>query len=547
MLVMNRIMYRQRDEGGAILVTVVVVMLVGFVIATVIASSVLFTIQSNVGNKRSTQAFIAAESGRDAAFGKLKAFAAGGACVAGTDLTSTAALTGTPAYEYTILTSTVDAQTPPAVSGLSATCPTKDTKWVFVRARGLGPGDLSSDASAGATVEAYYPWTATQSTSPGGTVAYFDGQFKATKSLYEGDLVIRTGNYECNSDSHIQGNLWVLGGSDGTTLGNLALSTGCTITGSVYVAGLIGMKGGQGQGGISIGGDIIANGNITLDSDAITFAGSIHSAHDVVLKKSGVAKNILAVGTIDKGGWTVTPPGVIDENAAAPVYDPPLHGAGSVWEITNWIDLGSAWSDNAQVYDMCSPAYTANKANPTTYLDDYPASRLVLDYTKCTSDVAVTLGTAALANDVAIVVAPNRTMSVTLSGNLTTTGDGELWLVHADSLQNNKVPNCGNTKTQGNKVVNVEDTFAIAQNMAIGVRVLIYSPCGIGGNQRSDFTGQLYTNNDNRTVQANFNCRPMSWPPYLPNLSCTIRGEGGAAPTTTYSLTIGDLDYQTEQ
>ena len=62
MLVIARLGRRRTpDEGGAVLVTVIVVMLVGFVIATVIAASVLFTIQSNVGNKDRTQAFIAAE------------------------------------------------------------------------------------------------------------------------------------------------------------------------------------------------------------------------------------------------------------------------------------------------------------------------------------------------------------------------------------------------------------------------------------------------------------------------------------------------------
>lgn len=539
---MNRFARQTSDDAGAVLVTVIVVMLVGFVIATVIAASVLFTIQANSGNKRTTQAFIAAESGRDAAFGRIKALAAGGTCVAASDLTDASSLSGTPAYEYKILTSSTDSQIPPTVGGLAAVCPTKDTKWIFVSARGLGPGDDPSDPGSGTTVEAYYPWTVTANTSTGGTVAYFDGQFKATKSSYEGDLVIRTGNYECNSDSHIVGSLWVLGGPSGTTLGNLELSTGCTITGSVYVAGLVKMKGGAGQGGITIGGDIVANGDITLDSSAITLGGTIHSGHNVVLKKSGVAKNILAVGSIDKGGWTVAAGGVIDDNAAAPVYDPPLHGTGSVYELTNWIDLGTNWSGDAEVKDMCAPENSSKQTNPYEYLDDYPSKRLVLDYTKC--DVAVTLGAATLANDVVLLFPSNKKMSVTLNGSLTTSGDGELWLVHADSVPNNRIPNCGNVDKKGDPV---PDSFEVKQNISISVRTLIYSPCGISGNQKSDFNGQIYTNNDNRTVQANFNCRPMSWPPQLPNLACTIKGEGGAIPTTTYSMTVGDLDFQTEK
>ena len=70
MLVIGRLMHRRNDDG-AVLVTVVVVMLVGFVVATVIAASVLFTIRSNVSNTDRTQAFISAESGRDAALASL--------------------------------------------------------------------------------------------------------------------------------------------------------------------------------------------------------------------------------------------------------------------------------------------------------------------------------------------------------------------------------------------------------------------------------------------------------------------------------------------
>ena len=77
MLVLNRFLSRARvrrdDEAGAVLVAVVVVMLVGFVVAVAIAGSVVFTIQANVSNRSSTQAFIAAESGRDAAVAQINA------------------------------------------------------------------------------------------------------------------------------------------------------------------------------------------------------------------------------------------------------------------------------------------------------------------------------------------------------------------------------------------------------------------------------------------------------------------------------------------
>src|SRR5205085_6598294 len=74
MLVINRLLAREqprRDDSGAILVTVVVVMFVGFIVAAAIAASVIGTIGANDTNKDRTQAFIAAESGRDVGVAKV--------------------------------------------------------------------------------------------------------------------------------------------------------------------------------------------------------------------------------------------------------------------------------------------------------------------------------------------------------------------------------------------------------------------------------------------------------------------------------------------
>ena len=76
MLVIERLRKRVRrcaqDDSGAVLVTIVVIMFVGFIIAATIAASVMFTIGANHDNKDNTDAFIAAESGRDEAYESLK-------------------------------------------------------------------------------------------------------------------------------------------------------------------------------------------------------------------------------------------------------------------------------------------------------------------------------------------------------------------------------------------------------------------------------------------------------------------------------------------
>ena len=61
--ILRRAVDRRGDETGAALVAIIIVMFFGFAVVTAVTASVMFTVQSNVGNRSSTQAYIAAESG----------------------------------------------------------------------------------------------------------------------------------------------------------------------------------------------------------------------------------------------------------------------------------------------------------------------------------------------------------------------------------------------------------------------------------------------------------------------------------------------------
>ena len=140
-------------------------------------------------------------------------------------------------------------------------CPTVSSKFVVIQATGT-----AVDGST-ARLDAVYPWRVTHVEQPAGTMAYFDGEFKATKSTYEGDLVIRgTSPYTCNNSSVIDGDLWVVKAS-------VVLSTDCTVTGSVYVFGTVDGS----SSGIKIGGDIVAGGDINMTSNSVTVGGKIQS------------------------------------------------------------------------------------------------------------------------------------------------------------------------------------------------------------------------------------------------------------------------------
>ena len=204
---------RALDETGAVLVTVVVVMLVGFIVATVIAASVMFTIGANVDNRQNTQAFVAAESGRDAAVAALS-----DGCASG-DLTGSDPGTG-PDYSFAVRV--VDGSQPTNYDDLSTqACPGIDTDYLVIRSIGIGPD------STQATMDSVYRWSATYSNVPGGVVTYFSGTVTQGVSHYTGDLVLRNGNWGCTEGGTLTGDLYVLNGT-------VTLSNNCVINGDIY-------------------------------------------------------------------------------------------------------------------------------------------------------------------------------------------------------------------------------------------------------------------------------------------------------------------------
>ncbi|HEY9310682.1 hypothetical protein, partial [Williamsia sp.] len=254
MLVIDRLFMRvRREDDGAVLVTVVVVMLVGFIVASIIAASVLFTIRANATNKGQTQAFIAAESGRDVAVASMSA------C-------STTHFTGTdPTYDTRVYFSDIDGVQPTTSNGLTEGCPTSATDYIVVKSTGTGPHNST------VTIDSVYPWQVTYSQQPGGVVTYFSGGFTAGVSHYTGDLVLRDGTYRCNNSATLTGDLYVLSG-------DVEFSTTCRVEG-----------------------DIWASGHVTNGSQAATVTGSITTNSYVTLSSNGatsVGKDINAVGVV---------------------------------------------------------------------------------------------------------------------------------------------------------------------------------------------------------------------------------------------------------
>ncbi|GAT71639.1 hypothetical protein [Microbacterium hydrocarbonoxydans] len=546
MLVINSFLDKARarsgDDTGAVLVAVVVVMLLGFLVAVTIAGSVVFTIQANVGNRSSTQAFIAAESGRDAAVAQLGAAISSNGrtftCSAGT-------LTGSgtnPTYTFTIYWTPSDtAPTSHLDAGLSSTCPTGEPGHVVINAVG-------TDAAGGrAEIDAVYPWDYKDEQQAGGVLAYFAGNVTSTVSNYTGDLVVRSGSYTCVNEGTINGDLYV-------THGSVTLSRECTVNGSIWVRDNVDASSQR----IEVTGEIRAGGDVTFTSNGTKLGatpapappapnGDILAGGDIDLtdtgSTNGLAYGILsATGAIDVGSkWTAT--GTRTPGAAAPEFNPTLDFIKSV---TSWIDLDGASGWGVTPVSACS----LSSADIVSMISNGSTDPIALDYQSCSSvdtDIVISgPSTVAVTKDVVFLAPAGKRMNLHIDTSLT--GGKQLVFLHADAsralVSDETAPSCGNGNTK--------DTFDLdAGRDVTDVKIMVYSPCGLTGNIHASFTGQLYSNDSGNLSFGNgasYTCALMSWPDAFEKLGCKVRGSGDDVVVETVKVyKLLDRTYQTER
>lgn len=514
MLVIDRILARARRTGddGAVLVTVVVVMLVGFVVAAVIAGAVFFTIQSNDQNRDRTEAFIAAESGRDAQLAKVMAAGCGGA--------------------GTLVASNTNVASPPRYDATASGCfDPYITSTVTIDSTGIAP-----DGSV-AEVTSVYQRAVTYQNQPGGTMSYFDGQFVVTQSTYTGDLVIREGNYTCNSHSVIAGDLWVLNG-------NADLSAECTINGNAYIKGTVSLGNGAGA---TVNGDVVAGGSITQDGNKALVTGNLVSNGAVSVTKGKVKGFVRAGGAASASNGTVD--GEVHEKLTPPpaVFTPDL---ATVYSMTTWVDLPmsrSAWgSDGAGGANVDWHAGPCDGADVMSILTATPAagtSRIGIDYTACTGPVTITLsgGTPTLSRDAVFLVAPRSTMSLKITNTLrgTSSPQPQLFFIRGDARLGNAAPDCGTSA--GSDDITLPST--------VQAKLMFYTPCGLGRASQNGlvFNGQFYSNvlDSAHWVHPDFTCQPMRWVPML-DMGCKVAeavvSDGTAIPVPQLPALISQTE-----
>ncbi len=502
---------RRDDDRGAVLVTVLIVMLVGFIVVASIAAAVVFTIGANQTNRDRTGAFVAAESGRDAAVAAI----AQGACVtsgSGTD----------PDYTFRVKTTTGAQPASFDDPGLVSACPTIDSRFVVIESTGTGPAGATSVVTSVYTWQVFYPG------QPGGTMAYFDGAFTATQSQYEGDLVMRSGNYECNAQSTITGDLWL-------TSGDFSVSAKCVIDGSVYVRGNANLGNGA---DVSITGDVVAGGSISMTSNKAIVGGSLTANGAINTTAGSAAGNATAGGAASVAPGTVA--GTVTANAGTPaVFNPTLE---KVFDMTRWLDVPidrATWGGDVRWFEgPCNgtDVMTALKQPLTA-----PYTRVGIDYTACTGPVTVRLSGGQVAHDALFLVPPASTMSIVISGSLTSVlvPQPQLFFIHGDAVLGNDAPDC----------ITGSSTDSLSLPATAQVRMMLYSPCGLGSVSHINFNGQFYSNydGDEKWVHPEFTCQNMAWEPIL-GLGCSVKDAAeDETPPPPPTQQLGPLITQRER
>jgi len=503
--VINRLRRDSRDDSGAVLVTVVVVMLVGFVVAVTIAASVVFTIGSNVSNKERTQAFIAAESGRDAALAKV--------------LASTC---------NTTVATTRSASNPrggggsaPFYEAVANHCPSPTGGDNF---QIVSTGWDSSGAST--TITTDYSRIVTYENQPGGSLAYFDGTFTVTQSSYAGTVVVRQGNYDCSTaKSTIDGDLWVVNGS-------AILSSGCVVTGSVYARDDVTM----GSNDVTVGGRITAGRDVIATANSLKIGMSPASPRQPgdVDVRAGRDANVSGAkgeigGTVIAGRSYSGTPNVIvhgvtplDHQVNAAVFTPTLQ---QVYDMTTWVDVGpdlAQWGADVYWYQVPSGQCAMDLSTRLTTALPSGKTRLGVDYSNCGGDVTVKIGSnKQLTHDAILLIPAARKMTIDIQGTLTSPPSGlvQLFAIHADEVPDSK-PTCVKGSAS-DKLLNVPPD---------GIRLMVYTPCGVPkltGSFKDTFYGQFYAGNADgpNWVQPQFVCKQMAWDPLI-DLSCSLSESG---------------------
>jgi len=461
----------RRDERGAVLVTVVVLMVLCFTVVTVVASSSMFGIRQTEDDQSRLQALAAAEAGRDYTLWKVST-----AC----DDTGYDNPADTPEFSTTFFW--VPTTTPPtdkpatAQSGCGFRSATTDG-YVGIESEGK-----SADGTASKKVLAWYPYTVEPTVTNTYGAVYMNGlgsgggwdQYRITGP--GGDVTFA----EADGNSTINCN-----GSDArnSMSGSLTLAyplkasaqINCNIAGNLNLTGP-----GEGK-------QVSVNG--TVDGWVNSRTG------DVKISGGPIGGNVWAGGAIDDNNHLIQgTPYPNGTGTPPPISVPPwAEYQFKPEDFTGWTVVDAS----TKVGDQCDLSQTNQKADgnqkPTygtqflDWLTSLPESKVVVTFSKCNSqDVKFPDSfDLALNKDVTFVAAGLNLRNVKIRSVDSTHRTFNV-------LTSDPVPSDGKpTTTAANGFPACRTTTVEGMTMQSTVSGLVYTPCQITSGNGITWNGQM--------------------------------------------------------
>lgn len=464
----------RRDERGAALVAVVILMALCSSVVMAVAAGSMFGIRETEDDQSRLQALAAAEAGRDYTLSQVAEACQG----------SFASPAGAPAFSTEVLWAE-GASTPPA-SLPAAGCPVGATAGLL----GIRSTGTAEDGATKKTVIAWYPRTVTTYTI-GGTAGVImqpsgDSPVSLKQMNATGPVVYdMTGpnGISCNS-MHIAGDLIFWRPPADPNLSEVSL-TGCQ----------------ESENGPSVSGDVYAYGDITIGAGTVV-DGDVVSVHGTVTVKNS--------GTVLGSTWSKTAhPG--EEYS-------PLPAAFSLSSL--WLDFLRAdvpLSDTT-TYDVRTPSGTSCNAAALTGTALTATKDAIVDATGCASGLAASGTHLTLAHDLTVLLPSGATsnfQSVSVAS-----ADGQhhdFNLVVPDTAKDEEPTPAGcNAKLE-------TDDFT----MASLISGLAYTPCVLDIGGTSTWQGQLFAATINgESGSPTVTYVPMTDVPGAP----TSSGFGGESP-----------------
>lgn len=267
MLLITRLLRAHRQpERGSALIAVLGVMILGIILTTLIATSVVSAYGFSSSTRAGVQSHAAADAGVAAARAGL--YTPGNCSAQPTPGVYTA--TGTLAYSAAV---SFDAG-----SGWQAGCPTSSASRVRIVSTGSpqAPGISGNTSGNARKVEAVFNWLVPGITPSGTSIdLYSGGQVEANSGFdlsESSGLVVQNGNLICNKNNSVfNGNLTVGGASPN---GNLTFGGTCTVNGNVKVQNTADLGSGQIAGNLSAGA-VLPNPPGSKVSGTYTQSGSV--------------------------------------------------------------------------------------------------------------------------------------------------------------------------------------------------------------------------------------------------------------------------------